>query len=321
MKDLLYYCPDCRGKLVDTGQNLRCANEHEFPFITDTKVPVLACQDDNVNEYTTAEAAQRHDNALNWLFATFGGDEATLRLNLIDKLRLNKGDDVLITGVGAGNDLPLLAKMLGSEGSIVAVDYSKQMLISAVERSDTIYGLADQHIEFAVCDATSLPFAANAFDAAYHFGGLNLFSSIAKGISEMDRVVKEGGRVVFCDEGLAPWVKDTEVGKMLINNNPLYVFDAPLKHIPVEARDVNLSWEVNNCFYVIDYTVANAPQPIDFDVPHVGLRGGTIRTRYFGNLEGVDPKLKEQIYSEAPKRGVSRVELIEKLLKDGLQCN
>ena len=38
----------------------------------------------------------------------------------------------------------------------------------------------------------------------------------------MDRVVKDGGRIVFGDEGLSPWLKDTDYGKMLIDNNPLY---------------------------------------------------------------------------------------------------
>ena len=225
---------------------------------------------------------------------------------------------VLITGVGAGNDLPYLADMLGQDGIIFAQDFSRQMLMSAVDRTHTLYGLIDYNIEFSISDATNLPFPDNYFDAAYHFGGLNLFSNIEKGIAEMDRTVKNGGRVVFGDEGIAPWMKTSEYGKMLINNNSLYNYEAPLKHLPFNARDVNLSWVIGNCFYVIDYTVSDIPHQIDIDVPHVGKRGGSIRTRFHGKLEGVDPALKEHLFTESEKQGVSRVELLERLLKDGL---
>ena len=319
MKETSYYCPNCKREvLMDAGDGLQCSNGHFFPFVEGTKIPIFDSEDENANEYTCEEAAKIHDNALNWLFATFGVDEATLRNNMLSKLRLKKGQKVLITGVGAGNDLPYLSKMLGKGGVIYAQDFSRQMLISAVERANTLYGLTEYNIEFSVGDATNLPFTENFFDAAYHFGGLNLFSNIGKGIEEMDRVVISGGRVVFGDEGIAPWLKKTKYGKMLINNNRLYDFEAPLMFLPVTARDVNLSWEVGYCFYVIDYTVSDIPLQIDIDVPHVGKRGGSIRTRYFGKLEGVDPVLKEQLYSEAEKRGFSRVELLESFLRNGL---
>jgi SAM-dependent methyltransferase len=282
-------------------------------------VPVFDSQDENTNEYTVTQATAIHDNALRWLFATFGVNEATLRNNIISKLHLKAGQKILITGVGAGNDLPFVAQLLGKEGEIFAQDFSIQMLRSAVERSKNLYGLSDYNIEFSVSDATNLPFFDKFFDAVYHFGGLNLFSNIAKGIAEMDRVVKNGGRVVFGDEGLAPWLKNTDYGRMLINNNPLYNFEAPLTSLPSTAREVNLSWEVGHCFYVIEYTASDVPLAVNIDVPHVGRRGGTIRTRYYGQLEGIDPTLKKLLYDEAEKLGVSRVEFLERVLRNGLE--
>lgn len=319
MKETEYYCPNCKSEvLMDMGNGLQCSNEHFFPFIEGTKVPVFESKEEGTNEYTCPEAAKIHDNALIWLFDTFGIDEVTLRNNMLSKLRLKDGQKVLITGVGTGNDLPYLAKLIGKDGVIFAQDFSKQMLMSAVERTNTLYGLTEYNIKFFVSDATNLPLTDDFFDASYHFGGLNLFSNISKGISEMDRVVKNGGRILFGDEGIAPWLKNTKYGKMLINNNSLYNFEAPLKYLPSTARDVNLSWELSNCFYVIDYTVSDTPLQIDIDVPHVGKRGGSIRTRYFGKLEGVDQALRDRLYSEAEKRGVSRVEFIESLLINGL---
>lgn len=319
MKNKTLYCCNAvgcnRAPLVTHDDGLHCPNNHFFPFVEGSKVPVFACQPEEVNEYTLEDAAAIHDNSLRWVFNTFGSDEPTLRKSLIARLHLSKGATILVTGAGAGNDLPYLVHGLGGGGVIYAQDIAKQMLMAGVLQHDVSTDNTGVKIHFSASDATNLPFSDNIFDAAYHFGGINLFPDIRNGISEMNRVVKSGGRIVICDEGIAPWLKQTDLGKMLIKNNPLYAFDAPLAHLPETARQVNLSWEVANCFYVIDYTVSDRPLDINLDVPHVGKRGGTIRTRYSGQLEGVDPALRDRVYSEAEKLGLSRVEYIERLLK------
>lgn len=316
----LYRCPEAgcnHGRLIRDAAGLHCPNGHFFPFASNSEVPVFACEAEDANEYALEDAARIHDNALRWVFETFGTDESTLRENLISRLRLEKGQTILVTGAGAGNDLPFLVRQLGGAGCIYAQDIAKQMLMAGVERHNQLSKDSGVEIFFSASDATNLPFDENTFDAAYHFGGLNLFPDIQQGISEMNRVVKPGGRIVISDEGLAPWVKSTERGKMLIRNNPLYIYDAPLEALPSTARSVNVSWELSNCFYVIDFVVADELPPIDIDVPHVGKRGGSIRSRYFGQLEGVDPALRDQVYAEAAKQGLSRVEYLEQLLRRG----
>jgi hypothetical protein len=111
---------------------------------------------------------------------------------------------------------------------------------------------------------------------------------------------------------------DTEYGKMLIENNVLYKYPLPLSSLPANARDVKVSWELSNCFYVVDFAASDEPLHIDIDRPHIGMRGGSIRTRYFGKLEGIDPELRDHIYAEAKRKGISRVDYIESLLKNGM---
>jgi SAM-dependent methyltransferase len=317
-QNTLYRCPEAgcnRAQLVEESDGLHCPNAHHFPYIEGTNVPVFACQPEEAHEYTLEDAAAIHDNSLRWVFNTFGSDESTLRRSLISRLRLSGGQTILVTGAGAGNDLPYLMQSMNGAGVIYAQDIAKQMLIAGVNRHGAHADWPDIKILFSASDATRLPFDDRVFDAAYHFGGINLFPDIRRGIAEMDRVVKPGGRVVICDEGAAPWLKQTELGRMLIKNNPLYAFDAPLPLMPETAREVNLSWEVGNCFYLIDYTVCDKPLDINIDVPHLGKRGGSIRTRYSGQLEGVTPALRDRIYAEAESLGLSRVEYIERLLK------
>ncbi len=315
-----YYCTETgcnRARLVATEEGLSCPEGHFIPFAPGTQVPVFARQPEDANEYARQDAALVHDNALRWLFATFETDEASVRENLVQRLQLARGQRVLVTGAGAGNDLPYLARSLG-QGEIYVLDIAQQMLLAAVARYQSELGRSGVNLHFSVSDATNLPFSDDYFDAAYHFGGINLFSDIRKGIAEMNRVVRPGGKVVIGDEGVAPWLRDTELGKMLIRNNPLYQCEVPLALLPESARSVRLSWELSNCFYVIEFSVSAGPPPVNIDVPHVGSRGGSIRTRYFGQLEGVDPALRDHVYAEAERLGISRVEYIERLLRGGL---
>ncbi len=300
MKKLLY---SKKPKLIDKNTN----------------IPIFEIQKKNVNEFSIKNAAEIHDNALSWLFSTHNVNEKKLREDLIGKLKLKKGDKVLVTATGAGNDLEYIAKRIGQSGQIYAQDYAKEMLFAAYYRTKKILDFKKYKIFFSVNDATNLPFKDDQFDATYHFGGINLYKNIKKGIDEMDRVTKPGGKVVFGDEGIAYWLKNTELGKSLITNNILYNLDPPIDMIPLSARDVNLSWVINNCFYVIEYIVGNKNWDANIDIPHVGRRGGSIRTRHYGQLEGISPKLKNRFYKYLQDKNISRVEFLEKLIQKTLK--
>lgn len=312
--------PGCGAPLADSadGTGLVCAAGHAFPHAPGTRIPVFAEAPTGSSEYSIVDAAAFHDNALRWLFATFGTDEATLRERLIARLGLKPGQSVLVTGAGAGNDLPYIAGRLEGRGAIHAQDIASPMLLAGAQRCGDAIAAQGIDIRFSVCDATRLPYGDAVFDAAYHYGGINLFSSVERGIAEMNRVVKPGGKVVIADEGMGAWLLKSELGRALIANNALYAHQAPLHLLPETARDVTLSFELHNCFYVIDFTVGDGPLPIDLDVPHVGRRGGSIRKRFAGQLEGVDPALKEAIYRKAEQAGISRVEFLETALRAAL---
>lgn len=316
-----YRCTDpaCAGVALSARPDgLACTNGHFFAFVPGTQVPVFASEPEGANEYSQENAAEFHDNALRWVFKTFNADEEGLRERLIARIDLKPGQRVLITGAGAGNDIPYLVRALHGEGEIYAQDIAKEMLLAGVQRhGQAAYG-AGVCMHFSVSDATHLPFVDASFDAAYHFGGINLFPDIPAGIAEMNRVVRPGGKIVIGDEGLAPWLVDTELGRMLVNNNVLYACQAPLAAIPATARAVKLSWELCNCFYVIEFQASTEPLPVDIDVPHVGRRGGSIRTRYQGRLEGVEPALRDRAYAQAEELGMSRVAFLESALRAAL---
>lgn len=309
-----------RAPLEPVEKGLKCPTcGDSFFFVPGTEVPEFISVPEATNEYSQVDAAELHDNSLRWVFDTFQTNEEDFRERLVALLDLKGGERVLITGTGAGNDLPYLARALSGKGEIYAQDIAKEMLLAGISRWRDRLTESGVVLHFSVSDALQLPFGDKFFDAAFHFGGINEFLDIRVGIAEMDRVVKPGGTVVIGDEGVAPWLVNTELGQMLISNNPLYASEVPLSALPPTARNVMLAWELSNCFYVIRFEASASPPNVDIDVPHLGKRGGSVRTRYFGPLEGIDPYLRDRIYAEAEGRGTSRVAFLEAALLESLE--
>ena len=313
-----YRCSDteCNSRTLRVDEDcLVCVNGHRYPFILHTQIPQFVVLPENTNAYTTAHAATINQNYMRWMYETFSTDDATLRRQLVSRLNLKPGMRVLVTGAGSGDEVPYIIEALADSGEIYAQDIAKEMLLEGAIAINNTFATSPIRVHWSISDATNLPFVDNYFDAAYHFGGINLYPDIGLGIAEMNRVVKPGGVVLFGDEGIGEWLHHTQLGKMLITNNPLYASVPPLALLPETARNVVLSWELENCFYVIQFCVADEPLTINFDATHAGKRGGSMRSRFYGKLEGVDPTLRDAIYADAERLGMSRVAYIEAALR------
>jgi ubiquinone/menaquinone biosynthesis C-methylase UbiE/uncharacterized protein YbaR (Trm112 family) len=221
--------------------------------------------------------AADYDSGLAWLFEAFRIDEHVVRDAMVDLLELRPGARVLETGCGTGKDSTRILGRIGSAGTLYAQDLSIGMLEVARRKLEA----ADGTIEYVLSNASYLPFADGAFDAAFHFGGVNTFGERRRALGEMARVVRAGGKVVVGDEGIAPWLRRRLFGRILVKANPLYAHRPPLAEIPENAAEVRLQWIIGNAFYVIDYRVAHGPPFVDVDLPIPGKRD-TLRSRYYG---------------------------------------
>lgn len=259
------------------------------------------------------DRAREYDRGMDVLFRTFGLSERQVREQMVALLNLPPGARLLETGCGTCRDTEHLA----SAHRVVATDRSADMI--EIGRGRLARAGVAGSARLCVADATALPFAGASFDAAFHFGGINLFSDVRRGIAEMARVVKQGGKVVFGDEGVAPWLAESDFGRILANSNPLYRFQPPLALLPASARDVACRWIMNGAFYLVDFTVGDGEPFLDLDAEFPGRRGGSHRTRYFGKLDGVSPALKQQVETAAEREGLSMTAWLEKTLRDALR--
>lgn len=334
-KALMYVAPFSKQGLRKENDALVDADGGRYPFMPGTPginpVPVFintaqVSGGDAVSQamYRKIDAEVFYENFLDWLYRTFSVDANAFRNSLVDRLQIGPGSRALVTGCGLGDDVACVVARVGIQGQVHAQDISDVMIAATARRLYTEAGIDSANIYLDVSNAAQLPYPDDYFDAALHFGGINLFSDMKGAIDEMARVVKPGGKVVFGDEGVAPWLRDSDHGKAAICNNPLWESEPPLALLPETASHVNLSWVLGNCFYLIDFVVSNAMPYMDMDVLHQGIRGGSMRKRFYGQLEGVDPELKARLTGMASTMGMSVSACLERIITralgdDGIQ--
>jgi ubiquinone/menaquinone biosynthesis C-methylase UbiE len=319
-----YLCPYTGGALEyrEEAEELVCACGLQFPVV-DGIAHLLSPDRESYSpeearekEYYEA-TAQSYDDALDWLFRSFREDEGRVRGKMIDLLGLAPTSRVLEIGAGTCRDTVAISDRLGPEATLFVQDLSPNMLSIGRERMRA-HGALDGSqggVEFFIGNAATLPFADNSLDAAYHFGGFNLFSDRRKALAEMARVVRPGGKVVVGDEGIAPWHRHSQYGAVLMNSNQLYRHEPRLEDLPENVRDAGVRWLIGNAFFVIDFCVAEDLPEVDLDLPILGRRGGTHRTRYFGALEGVTVEAKRMAEEAAAQSGLSMHDWLEAVVR------
>jgi ubiquinone/menaquinone biosynthesis C-methylase UbiE len=111
---------------------------------------------------------------------------------IIDELGIKHGDNVVDIGSGTGVLVPFLSAKLGSEGKIVALDFSMEMLAQAQAKDfPPIVG-------FAQADIIAIPLANDSMDLAMCNSALPHFSDKGKALKEIARVLRTNGRLVIC---------------------------------------------------------------------------------------------------------------------------
>ena len=251
--------------------------------------------------------ASIYDKFQHLSFELFGCNEADVRESLIKKLNLNENYQILEASAGTGRDSVLIKKHM-KQGSVLHVQDISMDMLQELKKKFT----PKDPVCITQSNSLFLPYKDKMFDCIYSFGGIgmNTYADNKKMFKEVVRVAKPGAKVVIGGLSLAPWLYQTEFGMILRNHNTHYENKIILEDMPIEARDVTVSWILNGAGFCLEFTIGEGEPTADFDFKIPGDRGGTLRTRYYGKLEGVSPEVKRRALKACSKSGLSMYEFL-----------
>ncbi|HTZ85077.1 MAG TPA: class I SAM-dependent methyltransferase [Solirubrobacteraceae bacterium] len=116
-----------------------------------------------------------------------------------DRARVRPGDRVLDVATGTGDLAIELARRVAPGGEVIGSDFAEGMLEHAREKAARVGDGGSIRPRFEWGDALSLQYADDTFDAATVGFGARNFADLGRGLAEMRRVVKPGGRVVVLE--------------------------------------------------------------------------------------------------------------------------
>jgi ubiquinone/menaquinone biosynthesis C-methylase UbiE/uncharacterized protein YbaR (Trm112 family) len=255
-------CPKCRENLQITDTEaaaeefregtLTCEKGHTWNVsegIPSLVHPLISDEDAKwIAEYD--EMAETYDEQVKQYDAWLGIDLMKERQRMAQLIPIEGPVRIIDVSIGTGANFMALAELYsGKMGrfNLHGMDLSTGMLEVSRRKAEQ-NNLAISHVHGTVFN---IPYVDSFFDIVIHVGGINTFSDIPGALNEMLRIVKSNGIVIVVDEGLSPQARKSERGKKIIEANSLFAATPPLEHIPDNAKDVEITYIMNDTFYQI----------------------------------------------------------------------
>lgn len=152
---------------------------------------------------------------------------------------------ILDISTGTGNSLYRHGWMK-LNGEYTGLDLSETMLAQC----QTFMSINKVPIDLIIGDATSLPFANEYFDIVLNYGAINGYSDIKTALSEMNRVLKKDGLILFLDEQLydnASCLEKIYFKKVLSSHNVIH--HCPVDLLPSTLKNIKVH-QVYEFYYI-----------------------------------------------------------------------
>ena len=122
-----------------------------------------------------------------------GGVHHLWRTRAVRRAEAAPGQRVLDCATGTGDLAVAFKKAVGPAGEVIGTDFVPEMLDVARRKAPGI--------RFETADVTALPYRDGEFDIASISFGIRNVGDPSRGLAEMARVVKRGGRVIVLEFG------------------------------------------------------------------------------------------------------------------------
>jgi ubiquinone/menaquinone biosynthesis C-methylase UbiE len=154
----------------------------------------MTLESNEIADIYAGNVAKKYDRFMSHFFARF-------KRMAFDDSSLKRGDNVIVFCCGTGLDFPPILKKIGTEGSIVGVDFSSEMLGRAQEKIATKQW---KNIELIEADVTSFK---DTHDTAYDVGvctlGMSIIPDYLSAYHNLKSHVTDGGEIIIGDMQLA----------------------------------------------------------------------------------------------------------------------
>jgi ubiquinone/menaquinone biosynthesis C-methylase UbiE len=125
----------------------------------------------------------------------FNKRNAALSDHTFESLALQPDDRVIEVGCGGGYLLSRMAAII-TEGLLVGIDVSSEMIAFCGKKYRSL--IQDGRLEICCANADDLPYPSNYFTKACSVNTIFYFSNASLAISELWRVLTDGGMLAIC---------------------------------------------------------------------------------------------------------------------------
>jgi phosphatidylethanolamine/phosphatidyl-N-methylethanolamine N-methyltransferase len=182
---------------------------------------------------------------------TFGPTLHPGRVQALQRMQVHPGDKILEVGVGTG----INCAMYPSNTEITGIDFSDSMLEKARERVAR-KGLTN--VRLLQMDAQDLKFEDNSFDIVYAPYLISVVPDPVKVATEMRRVCKPGGRIIFLNHFLSPnkllSKAERSISPLTVHigfksdlDLPAFLAQADLQPVSIEKVNIPRIWSLVTC--------------------------------------------------------------------------